>query len=199
MIKKPFFILVALLVAASTAAAQGTLVDKRDGKEYQTVQIGKRTWMAENLNYEVQGSYCYDNDETNCSKYGRLYEWAVAKKACPVGWHLPSHAEFNTLLESVGGEQVAGKTLKSEEGWSDDGDGSDDFGFSALPAGFKDCNRNGIYGGEGYGANIWSSSEYNSLRGVYILLTNKDDNAFLRNALKDDGYSVRCLKDYPGF
>ena len=112
------FILVALLAVSGFAETQGTLVDKRDGKKYKTVKIGDQTWMAENLNYEVQDSYCYNDDESNCKKHGRLYSWKAALYACPVGWHLPGNIDFKTLYESVGGKQVAGKKLKSKEGWN---------------------------------------------------------------------------------
>ncbi|MGM9985270.1 MAG: fibrobacter succinogenes major paralogous domain-containing protein, partial [Fibrobacter intestinalis] len=96
---------------------QNELKDPRDGKTYRTVEIGKQVWMAENLNYEMDGSYCYDNEATNCQKYGRLYTWAAAMQACPEGWHLPSEAEWETLITAVGGEDVAGLKLKSTSGW----------------------------------------------------------------------------------
>ena len=59
--------------------------------------------MAENLDIEVEGSFCYDNDPENCKKYGRLYTWEAAKKACPKGWHLPSDAEWKILMNKMGG------------------------------------------------------------------------------------------------
>lgn len=68
--------------------------DPRDGKKYQTVTFNGRIWMAENLNYASNGSLCYDNDSHNCDKYGRLYTWGQAMKACPNGWRLPSEDEW---------------------------------------------------------------------------------------------------------
>ena len=130
------------------------LTDSRDGQIYKTVVIGSQTWMAENLNYHIgkSYSYCYDNDVNNCAKYGLLYTWAAAKKACPRGWHLPTKTEFETLFNTVAGESEAGVMLKSTSGWGEydriNGNGTDAYSFSALPAGYRDSN--GVYGLEGY-------------------------------------------------
>jgi hypothetical protein len=91
-------------VVDPSTVVMGVMVDSRDGQTYKTVTIGTQIWMAENLNYETTNSYCYDDDPSNCSKYGRLYTWAAATKACPIGWHLPSDDEWNTLFTAVGGD-----------------------------------------------------------------------------------------------
>jgi uncharacterized protein (TIGR02145 family) len=136
--------------APATLAESGgnTFTDSRDGKAYKTVKIGSQTWMAENLNYEAKGSLCYDNKKENCDKYGRLYDWKTAMKVCPSGWHLPSDAEWENLVTIAGGDKVAGTKLKAKSGWKDNRNGTDDFGFSALPAGFHYVNNEFFRGGE---------------------------------------------------
>ena len=142
----------------------GELVDGRDGQVYKTVSIGTQIWMAQNLNYETANSYCYNDNASNCIKYGRLYTWAAAmdsagtwsangegcgdgktclernpvRGVCPEGWHLPSKDEWETLFTAVDGKSTAGTKLKSTSGWNRNGNGTDDFSFSALPAGYGD-------------------------------------------------------------
>ena len=129
----------------------------------------------------------------NCQKYGRLYNWDAAKSACPAGWHLPSNGEFEALIEAAGSKYVAGMKLKSTSGWKENGNGDDAFGYSALPAG----NRldNGFYRNEGYYASFWSSSEDDSYLAYYMGLYYGSDNADPNYDSKNDGFSVRCLKD----
>ncbi|SOE78327.1 major paralogous domain-containing protein [Fibrobacter sp. UWT3] len=206
----------------------GTLTDTRDGQTYKTVTIGDQVWMAENLNYETENSYCYDDDPSNCAKYGRLYTWAAAMDSvgtwttngkgcgygsecsptgtirgiCPEGWHLPDTTEWNTLITSVGGVQDedyaykwhgAGTALKSTGGWYNDRNGTDAFGFSALPAGYRDYDGN--YYGEGHYADFWSSTEGNSSSAYSMYLNYDYDIAGLYGSYKYYGRSVRCLKD----
>ena len=128
------------------------IVDPRDGQVYRTIAIGSQTWMAQNLNYDENG-YCYNEDEANCAKYGRLY--GFDNKICPAGWHLPTIDEWNTLFNYVGGASVAGKVLKSTTSWNDLGNGTDDYIFSALPAGNYDANGGIKFGGEGLQTIFW--------------------------------------------
>ena len=168
----------------------GTLTDERDGKTYKTVVIGKQTWMAENLNYESRYSYCYEDKAENCAKYGRLYMWDAAMEACPSGWGLPSLEEFQALVAAVGGYPVAGKALKSTEGWKDGGNGTDDYGFSALPAGYmqEDSTSHNV----GEYAQFWSTS---GTTWVYQLEAAFDnDSSFLFSVYRGFALSVRCLK-----
>ena len=171
----------------------GTLTDTRDGQTYKTVVIGEQTWMADNLNYETENSYCYDDDPSNCSKYGRLYTWVAATTVCPSGWHLPSTTEWKTLFTAVGGSSTAGTVLKSTGGWFNDGNGTYAFGFSALPAGLR--NGTGGYYYEGDYAYFWSSTEYYSNYAYSMYLYYGYDFAGLDYYNKDFGRSVRCVKD----
>ena len=164
--------------------------DFRDSTIYRFVTIGTQTWMAENLNFKTDSSFCYNNGETNCSKYGRLYTWAAAMAACPSGWHLPTEEEFETLFSAVGGQSTAGKMLKSATGWAASSGitNEDAFAFSALPAGFR--NSLGSYEFEEYYAVFWVSSD----SVYYMRLDYNNDGARLADRDKY-GYSVRCLKD----
>jgi uncharacterized protein (TIGR02145 family) len=130
-----------------------TFTDSRDGKIYRRVRIGNLIWMAENLNYGTDNSWCYDNNESNCQKFGRLYTWNAAMVACPVGWRLPSYDDWHYLVRMAGGG-FAGMKLKSKP---PDWDGTDDFGFSALPAGFRDTS--GGFWDVGTNGHWWSATE----------------------------------------
>ncbi len=176
----------------STSCEENTMVDLRDFQIYKTVKIGTQIWMAENLNYKTEMSNCYNNDTASCSKYGRLYKWDVALAACPNGWHLPTKAEFETLFDAVGGKEAAGRMLKSISGWRGDGNGTDAFGFSALPAG--NYNHGSFYG-DGRYANFWSSTENLSNDVYYMYLDYHYDVAYLESRYKNYGFSVRCLRD----
>jgi uncharacterized protein (TIGR02145 family) len=169
------------------------LVDERDGKAYYIVKIGNQIWMAENLNYETKNSYCYKDNPEYCEKYGRLYTWKSARKVCPNGWHLPNLAEWKTLLDMVGGNLTANQKLKTKKGWKSNGNGTDVFGFSALPSGYR--NDIGIYSNMGDVAYFWSFTEYDGGEAYHMLLKSKNDNTSLDYSYKSYGFSVRCFKD----
>ena len=102
--KKVFVLVIGLLLSGFLFAQKdSSFVDSRDGKVYKTVKIGTQTWMAQNLNYTMVNSSCYNDSNVNCKTYGRLYTWAAAKTACPKGWHLPSDTEWS-ILETYSGE-----------------------------------------------------------------------------------------------
>ena len=179
------------------------LIDTRDGKAYKTIQIGHQTWMAENLNYETENSYCYDDDLANCEMYGRLYTREAALNACPEGWHLPTNEEFETLISNAGGSDVAGKMLKSTTGWLDgedefgqalDGNGIDKYGFNVLPAGDRSSSGNFSFAGKV--APFWSATEYDEYTAYSLQLEFSNEQAHLswHDLDKDLAYSVRCLR-----
>ena len=167
----------------------GVLKDSRDGKTYKTVRIGTQTWMAENLNYETAGSYCYDYDTSNCAKFGNLYQWEAALNACPSGWHLPTRNDFHVLLYVID-SLVAGKKLKSTSGWYNDGNGTDEYGFSVSPS-------DTVEGVSGIGrtAYLWTATEYNSEYSYYMYFYYSNDYAYLNINAKSRGFNVRCIKD----
>ena len=168
--------------------AEGILTDSRDGQTYRTVKIGDQVWMAENLNFETDSSYCYNDSAKYCAKYGRLYEWSAAMDACPSGWHLPDTAEWRTLLDAVGGDSIAGTMLKSTSGWNSDGNGTDDFGFTVLPAGGRSSKD---FVGEA--AAFWTSEWYGNYAAAIRLLA----DAFAVRLISGRtyvGHSVRCVK-----
>ena len=169
------------------------LTDSRDGKTYKILTIGTQTWMAENLNFETDSSFCYNDEETNCTKFDRLYMWEAAITACPGGWHLPNLTEWETLMNSVGGQTMTGKALMSTSGWDSDGNGTDSYGFSVLPAGYRDFKGN--YKDEGSNAFVWTSTEVYSDSAYYVSFWRGRVNVNLGDRYKYDGLSVRCLKD----
>ena len=192
---------------------EGVLIDERDGKTYKVVKIGDQVWMAENLNYDdsvatpdLKGnSWCYEEKAENCAASGRLYAWVAAKEACPSGWHLPTNDEFKTLIAYVGDKYTAGKYLKSQNGWDHDGNGTDDYGFSALPAG--SWNPPIVIDGDtliysysdGYGEHIafWSAIESVSGGVFAMVLDCYEDYARISRHDKSSGFSVRCVQGLP--
>jgi len=171
---------------------KGSFTDSRDGKKYGTVKIGTQTWLTENLSYDANNSKCYSNDQANCQKYGRLYNWETALNVCPKNWHLPSDAEWQTLVDFVGAD-IAGKKLKARNGWENNGNGTDIYGFSALPGGYG--NSNGDFRGVGIRGYWWSSTEHNAsiayirYMGYNYADVDRDDDD------KTILFSVRCVQD----
>ena len=184
----------------------GTLLDERDGKVYETVKIGNQWWMSENLDIGTQiqsfsgGSnqdgemsdnqliekYCYYNNPTYCEMYGGLYQWQEAvnyttqessRGICPEGWHVPSRAEFETLLELY----PSSKDLRFDGG----------SGFNALLAGnkfrlyFDNINELGLF---------WTSSG-GSIEGRYLLVNKSEGPALINSDLQRYGLSIRCVAD----
>ncbi len=170
--------------------------DVRDSTLYGYVKIGSQTWMAENLNYDTTASYCYDNNTENCAKYGRLYTWEAATQACPSGWHLPDSTEWNALQAHVaqnitGGEDSIGYALKAKEGWGEKKDGSNAFGFNALPAGY--IIGDGFYAVEQMAA-FWGATDSEG-KGYARSLVVDNPGMLVGFSDKSSAASVRCVKD----
>jgi len=191
------------------------------GGANETVKIGGVKWTKKNLSVKTEyGSYCYgdsrDVSTTNteeCDKYGRLYNWAAAVSACQsIGMRLPSTDDWVHLVESVGGVgstwssagtrlqtwSGAGKKLKSKSGWNGKGNGTDDFGFSALPGG--SCGYTGGCDEAGEGGYWWTSAAEEKDNNGYRFhrgwgMHYDDDDAHEGGTGGSNFRSVRCIKD----
>jgi len=176
---------------------------------YNTVAIGGQCWLKENLNYATGNSWCYENNPSYCDTYGRLYDWETALGVCPSGWHLPSDEEWKILEGTVdshfgvGDPQWddwgnrgydAGKNLKSTSGWYANKNGTDLFGFTALPGGWR--GMTGGFSRIGKYAKFWSSTERNSSDAWYRNLYYNTVGVIRSYIDKTSGKSVRCLRDY---
>jgi uncharacterized protein (TIGR02145 family) len=181
----------------------GSFTDGRDGKTYKTTKIRNQTWMAENLNYQTtNGSWCYGNSTDSCDKYGRLYDWNTAMVSCLSGWHLPSRKEWYDLTAAIGGSDVAAKKLKATSGWDNNGNGTDDYEFSALPGGvyiYLDIYQYGSFALSGSQGLWWTATEdsRDDDGNPYIrqIADNYDIVAERSISKKAYGHSVRCLQN----
>lgn len=181
------------------------------GRTYRSVIIGGKEWLAENLDFkfsglafgqsgisesEPRGNY-YQNNSSSYGKYGILYNWIAVKylednkSSLIPGWHVPTTAEWDALATAVGGTSVAGTKLKSTTDWSS-GAGTDDYGFSALPAG---CYY-GSFSYLGSGAYFWTATEDVS-SGAYCRYFDTGASMNSRSNGKYYQSSVRLVKDSP--
>ena len=211
--------LTTLLLTGGLAYAQtmGTMTNSRDGKTYETVTIGNQEWMAENLDFIMEGSYVNENGD-------RLYTWEAAMKACPPGWylpsdndweilvnrfggkdkagvalkstsgwHLPSDSEWSRLIELIGSKDTVGNIMKSTKGWVENGNGTNSSGFNAVPAGFRYSDGTfsyiGIYG------HFWSSTEKDGSYAWNRFLYYVNSLVFRDYYYKGNAFSCRCLRD----
>ena len=185
-----FFLIVAPIFTANAQTA-GTVTDTRDGKVYKTVKIGSDEWMSENLNYQVRGSFCYEDKAENCETYGRIYTWPMlmmnsSKEAgrgiCPEGWHVPTDAEWTKL------DRMAKKAKDLSVGGLT--------GFNLQFAGSRFTEGN--YGFLGQCATYWTSTEdeenskFAWTRYIYHDKLYKNTERYSTNKMY--GQSVRCIK-----
>lgn len=194
-----------------------------DGNIYTMVTIGTQTWMVENLKTTkyndgsdipevtddlewkstLTPAYCwYDNNINNKETYGALYNWYVGSsgKLCPAGWHVPSYEDWGILETFLGEDSGVGNKLK-EEGtvhWpAPNADATNETGFKGLPGGRRNPQANDQFEFLGTSGYFWStgeSAQYAS-DGLHRALLSTSINLGSGSNLKENGYSVRCLKD----
>ena len=160
------------------------MTDARDGKMYNTVQIGTQCWMAENLsaghqidstkmasNNDTIEKYCFHDNPALCDEYGALYSWDEIMQytttpgvqgICPAGWHIPTDAEQTILVDFLGGMTVAGDKLK-EPGlthWTAPNTGTNSSGFTARGTGMGDFFWDFSYWDLKEYTGLWSSTQF---------------------------------------
>lgn len=181
------------------------------GKTYNTVLVGDRCWLKENLDYGVRidGSqpqtntgtvekYCYNDDPVNCDTYGGLYQWGEAMQyatgprgICPEGWHIPTAMELDfDLRNAVGGD---GNALKRGDQGVEGGLGTNTSGFSALLGGFR--TTAGGFSAFGDNGNFWSSTQQGGTDADVMRLRSWDASLLTAPLSQQYGLSVRCIKD----
>lgn len=200
--------------------ASGNGVVDIDGNVYNIVEIGSQVWMRENLNttkynngkeilhvinhsswyYCTQGAYCdWGNTGTYSNTYGRLYNWYAAanNNICPTGWHVPSREEWETLRNNSGGEIAAGGILKEmgTEHWLEPNrDATNQYGFTALPAGYRASYEN-RFDPIGISANFWTSTEFSDVGAWFYGMYFSFGSLGTNSNLKSEGLSIRCIKN----
>lgn len=199
----------------------GTVTDV-EGNSYNTVTIGGKTWMAENLKVtsytdgslidNIVGDYpgwsdasvgayvWYENDESaNKSKYGALYNFFAVESGnlCPDGWSVPTEDQWDAMISHVGAQGHSGEeghALKATSGWESNGNGSNDFGFGAKPGGLR--AHAGAYSNAGYHAYFWSATEgAGGGTAIAYNITDGHPGIFDYEYAIRSGFSVRCIKD----
>jgi uncharacterized protein (TIGR02145 family) len=224
-IKKDSLVLVTTELLKYRPAPKPVIVVKQDNTgSIKTVTIGRQVWMLENLNVSTfkngvaipavqdQDAWCkagdnkqpawcyYDNDPKNGVKYGKLYNWYAVidnNGLCPQGWHVPSDAEWDTLVAYLGGESVAGGKMKEVGTTSWNGpniDATNTSLFTGLPGGlrYNDGSYISYFGDAG---SWWSSTEFNTYYAWFRFLYGYQGLANRADGNKKSGLSVRCLKD----
>ncbi len=178
----------------------GTFTDTRDGHVYNWVEIGNQVWMTENLAYmpRLANVWAYNNDENNVQVYGYLYSWETALTIAPDGWHLPGQAEWETLVNSLGGTEAAYNKLleKGNTHWGTPNEANNESGFTALPSGYFD-QRDNTFNSMGSLTMFHSTTEYpgNTSSAMGLILNQNFKEAGIEGRPKDLALPVRCVKN----
>ncbi len=183
-----------VLVAQEKEDNTFTLTDERDGKTYKAIEFSipleggvfiKRSWMGENLRYEVgQGGFCYKDEPAYCDKFGKLYTYEAAVEACPEGWRVPTTNDWMLLFSAYGGLHSAGLALM-EKGES---------GMELLLGGFGDAS--GLYKGITIEGNYWDSEEMSGNTAGVITFHRGSTEVFHSKIGKNHRSMTRCIKEY---
>ncbi len=199
----------------------GKTVTDIDGNVYKTIKIGNQLWMAENLKVThyrngdpipnvtdddewkdlSSGARCiYDNNTSNLSIYGRLYNWYAVNDSrglAPEGWHIPTDEEWKELEMYLGtneGSKLAGNPALWKDGDLKNNNAFRESGFSALPGGYRNSYDGNFYD-MGYSATFWSASEDYNVGAWYRYLSYHDSDITRSGYYKLGGFSVRCLRE----
>jgi len=188
-------------------------------KDFGIVTIGTQTWAVANLNVRTfrngdsipeartskewvtagesgKPAWCYyNNNPAYGLKYGKLYNWYAVndpRGLAPVGWTLPSDADWAKLTYFLGGQGAAGRKMKSTSEWGDGNDGTNEAGFIGLPGGYR--IENGTFLNLGSIGTWWSSTESKALSAIDHYLA-QSGSLSRSNSPKQRGESVRCLRN----
>lgn len=190
-----------------------------DGNLYPGIKIGNQTWFSKNLNvtkYQnndnveqvissiawlnlMEGAWSYSNNSSSYGgTYGKLYNWFAAtdtRKICPVGWKIPSDADWTILTDFLGGLDVAGGKLKSTgiSIWQIPNNWANNLSyFSGLPGGYRD--ESGLFLGLGY-YGLWWSSTSDGPNALSRYVYNEFNYASKDSSAKNQGLAIRCLME----
>jgi len=212
-------------ITFNSSLTYGTMIDQ-DGNTYKTIQIGNQTWMAENLRTTkyndgsaianvtdieswktlTTGAYANVNNTSKADSillFGRLYNWYALNtgKLAPVGWHVATYTEWNTLIAYLGGENLAGGKIKElgTTHWKADNKGAtNESGFTAIPAGYCsyiDWTGQKNFESTGTGAYFWNKDNAGSQSASSVYLYYNTEKMMRSTSYKTTGMSIRCIKD----
>lgn len=206
------------LPVPSTPGGTGTeWVTDIDGNIYKSVKVGTKIWTVENLkvtrlndgtpilnltdhdswvSMELPAFCFYDNDPSNKDRHGALYNFFAVDsgKLAPKGWHVPTEEDWETLVNSLRGEEKAGNMLKSESASKVDENGTVAVGFNAHPGGFRSGDL-GSFDNFGINNYWWSSTKDGGARSWCCVLISSKGKVHRLSIIQTFGLSVRLVRD----